>query len=236
MGLEAINGPGIYVDALVSTNPLPSDPKSEGQQHLTGVKNTILNTFPNVAAEVTGSAAEINAAVALAAAPPIGFLTGMLAAWSGASLPGAVAPDLGWYWADGGLYDRTTDAALFAVVGEVYGAGDGSTTFAVPDLRGRVPAGADDMGGSAAGRLTGYRQGVDGTTVGAGGGEESHTQIVGEIAAHTHAASNGVDGLGSQNGPQQRANEPPTATGSAGGNQPANVVQPTLVINWMIKR
>lgn len=53
----------------------------------------------------------------------------------------------------GQAVSRTTYAALFAAIGTAYGAGDGSTTFNVPDMRGRVAAGKDDMGGTAAGRL-----------------------------------------------------------------------------------
>lgn len=48
----------------------------------------------------------------------------------------------GWSACDGGLLNRTTEAALFAAIGTAWGAGDGSTTFAKPDLRGRVPVGA----------------------------------------------------------------------------------------------
>lgn len=44
-------------------------------------------------------------------------------------------------------------AALFAIIGTSYGTGDGSTTFNLPDMRGRMPSGKDDMGGTAANRL-----------------------------------------------------------------------------------
>ena len=54
----------------------------------------------------------------------------------------------------GQAISRTTYAGLFAVLGTTYGTGDGSTTFNLPDYRGRVSAGKDDMGGSAASRLS----------------------------------------------------------------------------------
>lgn len=62
----------------------------------------------------------------------------------GAILPygGSVAPNSLWYLAQGALVSRTTDAALFAVYGTTFGVGDGSTTFALPDLRGRAIIGA----------------------------------------------------------------------------------------------
>lgn len=65
---------------------------------------------------------------------------------------GSTAPD-GFIMCYGQAISRTTYAALFAVIGVTFGPGDGSTTFNVPDLRGRVIAGKDDMGGTAASRL-----------------------------------------------------------------------------------
>lgn len=59
----------------------------------------------------------------------------------------------GWLRCYGQAVSRTTYAALFAAIGTAFGAGDGTTTFNVPDLRGRAVAGKDDMGGSSAGRL-----------------------------------------------------------------------------------
>lgn len=81
---------------------------------------------------------------------------------------------------------RTSYASLFTAIGVIYGSVDG-THFTLPDLRGRVVAGEDDMGGSSANRLTAANaQGVNGDTLGATGGEEAHTQLLAEIAAHTH--------------------------------------------------
>ena len=79
----------------------------------------------------------------------------------------------------GQAVSRTTYAALFAVIGTGYGAGDGSTTFNVPDYRGRVLAGADNMGGVAAGRLSGY-------SIGASGGAQAIAQSIAQLAPHSH--------------------------------------------------
>jgi microcystin-dependent protein len=68
---------------------------------------------------------------------------------------------------------RTDYVGLFTVIGTTFGVGDGSTTFNLPDLRGRVAAGKDNMGGSAANRLTGAGFG-SGVTLGAAGGAETH--------------------------------------------------------------
>lgn len=66
---------------------------------------------------------------------------------------GASAPSSGWLLCAGQAVSRTTYSALFAIIGTSYGVGDGSTTFNLPDLRGRVLAGIDNLGGTAANRL-----------------------------------------------------------------------------------
>ncbi|MCK1402015.1 tail fiber protein [Bradyrhizobium sp. 4] len=78
---------------------------------------------------------------------------------------------------------RTTYAALFALFGTAFGVGDGSTTFGLPDLRGRVTAGADNMGGSAAGRLTDAVAGID--SLGDAGGAQSRTLITANLPPYT---------------------------------------------------
>ena len=62
---------------------------------------------------------------------------GMIAPYAGKTAPE------GWLLCDGSAVSRTTYAALYAAIGTTYGAGNGSTTFTLPDLRGRVPAGAN---------------------------------------------------------------------------------------------
>lgn len=86
------------------------------------------------------------------------------------------APSSGWLLCDGSAVSRSTFADLFAAIGTVYGVGDGSTTFNLPDLRGRVAVAPD----GAAGRLTANE------TLGDVGGEEKHALSVAELAAHTH--------------------------------------------------
>ena len=65
----------------------------------------------------------------------------------------------GWLKANGALVSRTTYAGLFAVIGTTYGAGDGSTTFALPDMRGEFLRGWDDARGVDSGRGIGTAQG-----------------------------------------------------------------------------
>jgi microcystin-dependent protein len=80
----------------------------------------------------------------------------------------------GWLLCDGRAVSRATYAALFAKVGTAHGAGDGSTTFNLPDSRGRSPMGA------------GAGPGLTARTLGAKVGEESHVISAGEMPKHQH--------------------------------------------------
>jgi microcystin-dependent protein len=96
-----------------------------------------------------------------------------------------------WVFCYGQAISRTTYAALFAVLSTTYGVGDGSTTFNVPDCRGRVVAGQDDMGGSSANRLTSPAStvgGIDGDVLGGTGGAETHVITTAQQATHSHTA------------------------------------------------
>lgn len=60
MALEDLTGGSVYIDSFVNTNPTSSDTKSQGDDHLRGIKNVLLNTFPNVTGAVTSSHTELN--------------------------------------------------------------------------------------------------------------------------------------------------------------------------------
>ena len=81
---------------------------------------------------------------------------------------GTVAPE-NYLFCDGSAVDRTTYATLFGVIGTTFGAGDGSTTFNVPDLSGRVPIGVSQA-----------------HTLGSTGGSETVTLTESELPAHVH--------------------------------------------------
>jgi microcystin-dependent protein len=84
----------------------------------------------------------------------------------------------GWLICGGQAVSRTTYALLYAKIGTLWGAGDGSTTFNVPDGRGRALFGNDSMGGTAAGRLTSVSLGIT-SAVGKSGGNE-------QLQSHAH--------------------------------------------------
>ena len=164
-----------------------------------------------------------------------GVPSGSVSAYAGSSAPS------GWLLCSGGAVSRATYAALFAIIGTTYGAGDGSTTFNLPDLRGRVAAGVDNMGGSAANRITAAGSGITGTTLGASGGSETHTLTEAQLAAHTHTYSNKIaatDSIYNSTGStsaMQSLTTVSTATSSTGSNQAHNNTQPTIMLNYIIK-
>lgn len=120
--------------------------------------------------------------------------------------------------------------------------------ISVPDKRGRVSAGKDDMGGTAAGRLN---IAVDGLTDGAAGGSQVHTLASSEMPSHTHTdsghthsvvpAQTGISGtFGGGFGETFSAGGASTGSASAniqntGGGGSHNNVQPTIVCNYIIK-
>lgn len=93
-----------------------------------------------------------------------------------------------WYECYGEAVDRTQFASLFAVIGTTWGIGDGSTTFNLPDLRGRTLFGVDDMGGTPAGRITSGVAGFPGSLGSSGGSQflQQHNHAVND-PTHTHA-------------------------------------------------
>jgi microcystin-dependent protein len=102
---------------------------------------------------------------------------------------GTTAPNSSFAFPSGQAVSRTTYATLFTLFSTQYGSGDGSTTFNLPDLRGRFVAGKDDMGGSAASRLA---INITGTTLGAAAGLETSTLITANLPAYTPAGSSTV--------------------------------------------
>lgn len=160
-------------------------------------------------------------------ASPAGTVTG----FAGSSAP------VDWLLCAGQAVSRSTYSVLFTAIGTTYGSGDGSTTFNLPDLRGRVVAGKDNMGGTAASRLTSP---VAGSTLGANGGAQSHTLSVAEMPAHSHNASVGY-GYPNDMGSPALSYAPTVpsistlTTASQGGGSAHNNVQPTLVLNYIIK-
>ena len=149
--------------------------------------------------------------------------TGELVPYAGATAPA------GTLLCYGQAISRTDYVGLFTALGTAHGVGNGTTTFNLPDLRGRAVAGKDDMGGAAASRITAGTSGITGTTLGAAGGDERlhnhvHT-IPGAAATGFGVASDTGFGFAVGSG---------TNSGATGGGNSQNV-QPTLIINYAVR-
>jgi microcystin-dependent protein len=153
----------------------------------------------------------------------------------------------GWLLCDGSAVSRTTYSALFAIISTTHGSGDGSTTFNLPDLRGRVAVGAG-QGSGLTNRIAGSR-----------GGAETHTLTTSEMPSHNHSINDpghrhdtdGSNVLRWQPGyadrtapggndfrginPQIYASTTGISINNAGGNGAHNNMQPFTVINFIIK-
>ena len=180
--------------------------------------------------QMTASAPELNRSVF--ADPP-----GSIQMYAGSSAP------QGWLFCDGSAVSRSTYAVLFAAIGTTFGTGDGSTTFNLPNLKGRAVVGRDPSD-------------TDFNSIGKTGGEKEHILTINEMPSHGHdlygedredvdsnlngiydsAASgwkgivgygNGIWGSADYAGREYIAN--------TGGDQPHNNLQPYIVMNYIIK-
>lgn len=122
-----------------------------------------------------------------------------------------------WLLCDGSAVSRTTYSALFAVMSTSFGTGDGSTTFNLPDFRGKV-AGAIGQGSGLTNRI-----------IGSFVGEESHILTINEMPAHTHSTNVPLGGVAGGGGSvmSNGISSTPT-TSSTGGGASHNNMQPTL--------
>jgi len=141
----------------------------------------------------------------------------------------------GWALCNGQLLSIAQNTALFSLLGTTYG-GNGTTNFALPDLRGRVPI------------SSGQGPGLSNYTLGETGGAETHTLTVAQMPIHTHSVS-AATSVGSTDRPnnallaRNAAGVPQfgissttqlAGVQSSGSSQPHNNLQPFVTLNWII--
>jgi microcystin-dependent protein len=153
-----------------------------------------------------------------------------------ALVPYRVAP-AGWAFCDGQLLSIRSNKSLFGLLGTTYG-GDGLTTFALPDLRGRVPIGS------------GEGSGLSRKNLGEHGGSETHALTLDELPVHNHVLM-ASDAIGARSEPKdsliardaagisQFGSAHPAAMAEcaiqpAGGGIPHHIMPPYLALNYII--
>ena len=167
-----------------------------------------------------------------------------------AGLTGTILPTVatsaptGWLLCDGSAVSRTDYSNLFALVGTTFGAGNGSTTFNVPDLRGRSIIGV------------GTGSGLSARTRGQTGGTETHQLATGELPAHQHfsfntdSTSSGAPSVTTSNYPVRDNSTSSNATytmhgtsnvasvgltSNTGGSGAHNNMQPFMALSYIIR-
>lgn len=117
---------------------------------------------------------------------PSGCPIGTVVDFAGTSIPA------GWLAIYGQNVSRSTYASLFTALSTTYGSGDGVTTFGLPDGRGTIFVGKNDMGGVASSYLNSTYYGADPNTLGTRGGGQSKTLVTLNLPAYTPSGSIGI--------------------------------------------
>ena len=154
--------------------------------------------------------------------------TGVVMAWT------TNVPPSGWLLCDGSAVSRTAYSRLFSIIGSTYGAGDGSTTFNLPDLRARAIVGVNTSGVLGSGSTIRTNK-----LLASAAGEETHTLTIAEMPSHSHdIVVNGVNsgqvavGETGYTGNNIRLSGWIAKTGGDGAH---NNLQPYITLNYIIK-
>lgn len=153
-----------------------------------------------------------------------GIPTGSIIQFAGQTAPA------GFLICDGSAISRNNYSDLFNTIGTAYGAGDESTTFNIPNLKGRVPVGLNSND-------------TDFDTLGETGGEKAHTLTVQEMPTHNHAVSTNINcsSFGTNNalvrgaGGEIEVKDSSQYINNSGDGQAHNNLQPYIVLNYIIK-
>jgi len=201
--VEPINGPLVQAFAFRNGDyaGLRARATTKADVGLSELPNAKSDDPSTNSSEILATTAALQMAMAQVVTP----LTGMVAAFSRATAPA------GWLKANGAAVSRTTYAALFAVIGTTFGAGDGATTFNLPDVRGEFLRAWDDGRGVDPGRVLGSTQAWQNAS-------HSHSATVANAGEHTHSLSGSAEEAGEHTHTVRKA--------SAGNNTSGSYVSP----------
>jgi microcystin-dependent protein len=131
----------------------------------------------------------------------------------------------GWLLCDGSAVSRSTYANLFALIGTIYGSGDGSTTFNLPNFKGKIPVG--------------YNSGeTEFNALAKTGGEKTHVLTLNEIPSHNHTVpvfNSNVRNAGTNFSTTDVATTSTPASSSVGSDTAHNNLQPYIALKFIIK-
>lgn len=196
MALEDLLGPDVFWGALVRTNPEGTDPKSQGDDHIRGVKNVALNTNPRVNAAQSWSAFESNQIIAA-----LNYNADTFNLWAEQAI-GEIAAfctglPTGWLPCNGTLFDVATYPQLYAVIGDTYTPAPDGIQFRTPQYNGYFLRAQDQGVGRDPDAATRAAR-PDGTA-----GDANGTTQASAVIEHAHQLQdNGTDanpGGGTQN-------------------------------------
>jgi microcystin-dependent protein len=217
-------------DTLTSGDPDKVVSGAEIDNEFNSIASAVTSKADKVAAATTDNLAALDAngnlkdsgGSIVSVAPPVGSIT----MYGGSSAPS------GWLYCNGQNVSRTTFANLFSAIGETFGAGDGSSTFSLPDLRDRFPLGDNSNGGADASRVDNFSTGLGDT-----GGADEHQLTEAEMPSHSHSVPVVREGSNLLNriATDTEVDAGTKQTNSTGGDQAHNNMPPFLAVSFIIK-
>jgi len=219
-------------DTLQAGDPQKIVSGAEIDTEFNNISSSSTTKIDKVTASTAGNLAQFTATGAIEDSGgdivSLGTPAGAVMAFAGSTAPS------GYFFCNGQELNRLTNSALFNAIGTTFGEGDGSTTFALPDLRDRFALGANSIGGSDAGRVDNFS-----TAPGDSGGSDEHQLTESEMPSHNHQFFDGRFGNNNESVAVDAGGDATLDdshfTRSAGGDEAHNNMPPFLALNYIIK-